>query len=144
MSALLRALAARHRLRIHRGDDSEPEILGRAGAIYEHGPERLAVMVQVTTPRRWNSRRRAMVKAGMVCLQDGDCEGCVAFNPLNAEHVTLAIRFARVKPRRVLSEAQALVLARARGSSPIMRQGPASAQGSSRGAGMAGRDRAHA
>lgn len=131
--SMLKRFAERHRLRIRMDDDALPVIPGRDGQVYQHGPGRLAVMLthngEMTsgTKQRWSYRRRACIEVAMVCIQDGDDEGTCVFDPENDEQAQVAIRVARIKRRRLPSEAQLAVLARARDASPLMRQGLASA-----------------
>jgi hypothetical protein len=42
----------------------------------------------------------------MVIRQDGDCEGTATFDPDNPAQVKLAIRYAKVRPKRQISDAQ--------------------------------------
>jgi hypothetical protein len=42
----------------------------------------------------------------MVVRQDGDCEGTATFDSANPAQVKLAIRYAKVRPKRQISDAQ--------------------------------------
>jgi hypothetical protein len=124
----LRDFAERHRLRVRRCDDGTADVPGRDGALYRYDRARLAVLYLDGTPRAWGHRRRACIAAGMELVQDGDAEGALLFDPSNDAQAGLAIKVARVKRRRVPSEAQLAVLARAREASPLVRTGLPSAQ----------------
>jgi hypothetical protein len=99
--------AERHRLRIKRDQDRTWIIPGRFGHLWEDG-DRMAVTVfgEHATPRGWGNRRRACLAAGMECVQDGDAEGTLTFDPSDAEQAQAAIRAVGAKRRRTMSPAQ--------------------------------------
>jgi hypothetical protein len=107
----LREFAARHRLRIQRVSDDMTDIIpGREGHshIFEYASGFLAVMVMPDgdTAHRWIAARSAFVVAGMTINQDGDCEGTAVFTPTNIDQVLLALRYAKIRSRRRISERQ--------------------------------------
>ena len=51
----------------------------------------------------WRKISAQCVVAGMTMRQCGDAEGALSFDPLNPEHIRLAMRLAGVRPRRQLS-----------------------------------------
>jgi hypothetical protein len=99
-------------------------VLGGQGInhIYQHDGQLLGVMIGFPTARMWNFSRRLLTQLGLKIQQDGDCEGSLTFDPANQTQAKAAIREAKVKPKRVMSEAQAKVLKDARNRSPLMRQ----------------------
>jgi hypothetical protein len=90
--------------------------------IYEYDDENLGVMVGTGSVRTWNFRRKVMTELGMLIVQNGETEGAAIFDPKNQAQAKLAIREARVKPKRVMSAAQAKVLDDARKRSPLIGQ----------------------
>ena len=102
----IQEFAERNRLKIVRDKCNDPIIPGRKGHLYPHsndGTEFAAMFMPPKTkglpwgrwsPKTWGNFRRAGLAAGMVVLQDGDSEGCLAFDPENREHVQLAIKIA--------------------------------------------------
>jgi hypothetical protein len=85
-------------------------VRGREGKshIFEYGDELLGVMVmpETGTAHRWRAARAAFVAAGMRIRQNGDCEGTATFSPDRADQVRLALRYARARPRRRVSQNQ--------------------------------------
>jgi hypothetical protein len=85
--------------------------------IYEHDDGVLAVMIGFEGRNRvaaWEARKVMWKNAGMEILQDGDWEGSAIFDPENARQRALAVKTAGVRPKRVMSPAQAEVLRQAR------------------------------
>lgn len=77
-----------------------------ASHIYENGDGRLGVLLMFESKRRWGSARRKLVAAGFEIRQDSDSEGTALFDPANAAQVRLALKLARVRVRRELTEEQ--------------------------------------
>jgi hypothetical protein len=110
----IKDFADHHRLKLRRGPDDIDVIPGREGLsnIFEYGADVLAVMVlpyirpEDATAHRWRTARAAFESAGMVIRQDGDCEGTATFDPANPTQVKLAIKYAKVRPKRQISDAQ--------------------------------------
>jgi hypothetical protein len=118
----LQRFATRHRLKTRVDSDETRIIPGRDGQLYEHAPGQLAVMflsARAKSPGMWNNRRRAGEAVGMTLYQNGDQEGVLTFDPLNAKQVALAIKIASIKRKRIMSPAQKEILARATSKSPI-------------------------
>ena len=107
--------ASTYRLKLIRDPDDKTDIImGNEGHshIFQYGEELLGVMIlpDTDTAHRWNSARAAFVAAGMTIRQDGECEGTASFDPENAEQAKLAIRYAKIKRKRTISETQKLRL----------------------------------
>jgi hypothetical protein len=105
-----RDFSDQHRLKLRRDPDDETEIIpGREGQsqIFQYSDCQLGVMVMPLsgTAHRWKMARAAFKTAGMVIRQDGDCEGTATFDPANQEQVKLAMKYAKVRPKRQLSPA---------------------------------------
>jgi hypothetical protein len=111
----LRRLADEYRLKLRRDPDDDTDIIpGREGHsnIFEYGPDLLAVMVlpytkpEKATAHRWKLALPAFNSAGMVIRQNGDCEGTATFDASNPAQVRLAMKYAKVRPKRQVSEAE--------------------------------------
>jgi hypothetical protein len=112
---LLNKFALKYRFNIkHDPGDGTDIIHGSEGNshIFQYGDDLLGVMIMpdTDTAHRWNSARSAFVAAGMTICQDGDCEGTATFDSENAEQGKLAIRYAKIKRKRAVSETQRLRL----------------------------------
>lgn len=86
--------------------------------IYEDDGK-LAVMfiTPASKPARpffWRKYPDLGLVAGMRLRQNGDAEGCLTFDPANAEQVKIAFRLAGVKRKRQMSQKQMATLARFR------------------------------
>jgi hypothetical protein len=111
----IKDFANQHRLKLQRYPSDETDIIpGREGSshIFEYGADLLAAMVlpytnpDQATAHRWRTALLAFRAAGMVIRQDGDCEGTATFDPANPAQVKLAIKYAKVRPKRQISDAQ--------------------------------------
>ena len=130
---LLTKFAKQHRLKTRKDVCVEIIIPGRTGQIYEYGEGLLAVMFMTALPRdqwsdpptedemwgkwqpkTWGNHKRAATAIGMTVVQNGDSEGALAFDPKNREQAKLAIRVARVRPKRQVSPEQLARLTAAR------------------------------
>ena len=110
----IKSFARQYRLRIRRDECGDPIIPGRRGQsqLYFAGSDGLCLMV-LDGPRVKRSRWHAL--GGKLWL--GDISAGVQdvkITNIPMENARLAIRLARVKPVRVVSEAQREVLRRAR------------------------------
>ena len=106
------------RLRVRRDECNEAIIPGRRGQIYQHNNDGSVFGVMYMpfatkddrwgawTPRRWGMFKRAALAIGMTLLQNGDSEGCLAFDPATDQHVELALKIAKVIRRRQLTPEQ--------------------------------------
>jgi hypothetical protein len=101
----LQAFAEDHRLTVRRDEANDRIIPGKHGHIWERG-ERFAVTLLDLTPRKWNHRKRLCLEEGMELDQDGDFEGTLLFDPTNADQAEAAIGVAKIRKRKVPSEAQ--------------------------------------
>ena len=120
--------ARRYRLKVHRDVDGTDIIPGRLqdSHIYQYDEDGTTFGVIFCArgsgqlPRSyWLRARRALQPLGGAIAQSGDNEGVILFDPSEPALAHAAIRLAKVRPRRVLSEAQKAVLQRARSASPI-------------------------
>lgn len=103
--------AIRNRLQVKRDPaDGTSVIPGRKGQshLFEHGEGLLGVLVMpdASTAHWWNAARAAFVRAGMEITHDCDQEGIATFNPKNPEQVRLAFKYADVRRRRKVSQAE--------------------------------------
>jgi hypothetical protein len=89
-------------------------IPGKHGHLYEFDDSCLGVMFMPPstpddpwgkwTPKQWGNFRRAGTEMGMTVIQDGDSEGCLAFDPSDKKQAEHALKVAGVKPTRRLPE----------------------------------------
>lgn len=103
--------ASRYRLHVKRSpEDGTLVILGRKGRshLFEYDEESLGVMVMpnTRTAHWWNAARAAFLSAEMQITQDADGEGVATFDPENTDQVRMALKYADVKRRRSVSEAE--------------------------------------
>jgi len=81
----------------HRPDDRNQ--------IFDHGDdEHVGVSLLLTTARQWGSAVKRLLAVGMTVMQDGDTEGTLLFDPTNSTQAKAALREARIKRRKVLSQ----------------------------------------
>jgi hypothetical protein len=116
----LEQFAAKHRLKTRLDECGEEIIPGRRGQIYAWGVNtdtgvfELGVMFMPPktaahpwgkwTPRTWGNFKRAGLALLMTVRQSGDSESCLSFDPANREQVKLAMKMAKVYPKRVMSD----------------------------------------
>jgi|SRR5215471_5479881 len=113
---LIRQFAEKYGLKVRLDEDLTHIIPGRrvqrtAGHIYEYDDQRLGIMIVMTDNKGdishyWSHQRRPLLAAGMDIVQDGDGEGAASFDPDNQLQAKLAIKTARVKAKRILSDKQ--------------------------------------
>ena len=106
----LAIFAEQHRLKVKRDDRGDMIILGKQGLLYEYSATELGVMFMPPRtesdpwgrwcPKTWGSFKRAGAAAGMTLRQNGDCEGCLSFDPTNNEQAKLALKIAKVRTKR--------------------------------------------
>jgi hypothetical protein len=84
--------ATQHKVRIKLDEDGEAIVLAKHGQIYGYSAHKFGVMFLFKTAMKWNNRRRECEAAGMTVIQDGDTEGCLLFDPENANQAKTAIR----------------------------------------------------
>ena len=106
----LGSFAEKHRLKVKRDDLGDTIIPGKQGHVYEYSATELGVMFMPPRtqaepwgrwcPKTWGNFKRAAVAAGMTVRQNGDSEGCLSFDPKNNEQAKLAIKIAKVRPKR--------------------------------------------
>lgn len=109
----IKRFAERNKLNFRKDDCGELIIPGKRGQIFDYGDHFAGVIVS-STPKKWGNARRSFVEAGFAIQQDGDFEGSATFDPLDAECVRLALRYAGIKHRRQPSEKQLESLRKAR------------------------------
>jgi hypothetical protein len=107
----LKEFAAKYRLPLRLVPDDETEIVpGREGHshIFEYDSDLLGVMIMpnTDTAHRWRDARSAFIAAGMRIHQNGDSEGTASFDPSDSDQVRLALRYAKIRPKRRISESQ--------------------------------------
>lgn len=99
----IESFAKYHHLKI-RTKDGEITIPGRQGEIYERDSDagQLAVMFMPEGhhARTWGNIRRTANSIGMTTVQNGDAEGCLEFDHANKAQAKLAIKIAKVRPKR--------------------------------------------
>lgn len=113
-----------NRLHTRIDEDGTKIIPGRFGHIYEYDDERLGVIV-IPKPfqaKYWGFAKRVLLPLNFELVQDGDGEGAATFDPDNSAQVDAAIKAAKIKRRRIMSEKQSESLKRARERSPLMRK----------------------
>src|SRR5208282_6305585 len=112
--------AEKHRLKTKRDDDGTTIIPGRRGHIYEYDVDEglLGVCLMLKSARAYGYAKRRL--HGVTTVQDGDFEGCFAFDPTQTmSGAKQALREAGIRSKRVPTVAQAESLKRARERSPI-------------------------
>lgn len=115
-----------YRLKWRRDVDGTEIIPGRLqdSHIFQYDEERFGVIFCARgsnqLPRSyWLRAQRALQPLGGVRGQCGDNEGVILFDPANHALAQAAIKWAKIRRRRVLSEKQKAVLALAYARSPI-------------------------
>jgi hypothetical protein len=84
-----------------------PERLEYASHLYEYGDgRRFGVLLTFQSKKGWTDAKRVLLAAGFTVVQDGDTEGTALFDPHDDRQARLALKFARVRPRRTLSKEQ--------------------------------------
>ena len=106
----LATFAEQNKLKVKSDDCGDAIIPGKYGHIYEHNGTELGVMFMPPRteaepwgrwrPKAWGNFKRAAAAAGMTLRQNGDSEGCLSFDPKNKEQARLAIKIAKVRPKR--------------------------------------------
>jgi hypothetical protein len=107
----IHSFASAYRLQVKRDpEDGTPVIPGRKGKShlfeYDDGVLGVLLMPEAGTAHWWNAALAAFLRAGMEIIQDFDQEGVATFDPENPEQVRLALKYADVRRRRSVSEAQ--------------------------------------
>jgi hypothetical protein len=123
----IKAFAEKHRVRTRRDSCGEDIITGSrkpkdmpkrveyACHIYDHGDGKLfGLLLLLRTKQQWTYAKKQLVAAGFIIKQNAETEGTALFNPEDAAQVRLAFKLARINPKRVMSEAQRLALAKTR------------------------------
>jgi hypothetical protein len=112
---LLGTFAEKYALRVQKDESGDLVIAGRQGQIYEYGTTELGLAIIPQgdpRPRLWNSVLKECLEVGMILRQRGDAEGALSFDPTNPKQARVAIRAAKSRPKRLLSEEQRLRLAK--------------------------------
>jgi len=92
-----------------------PKRVEYACHIYDHGDGKLfGLLLLLRTKQQWTYAKKQLVAAGFIIKQNAETEGTALFNPEDAAQVRLAFKLARINPKRVMSEAQRLALAKTR------------------------------
>jgi len=112
----IQQFASKHRLKTRVDTDGTTIIPGRYPGchIYEHDEEvgEFGVVFISSSVRTlfWNKRKSEAEATGMRVVQSGDAEGAIVFDPEKPEQVRVALRTARVLPKRRMSEEQRQLL----------------------------------
>src|SRR5215471_2020375 len=95
----IKEFAAKHKTRIKQDEVGDFIVVAKHGQIYDHESGQFGVMFLMDGAGAWNNRRKACEAAGMKCIQDGDTEGTLLFDPENRDQAKLAVRLvgARIK-----------------------------------------------
>lgn len=113
---LVDALAKKYRLKTSRDDCGELTIPGRHGHIYEFSVARgllgVIFIPAHSRPQAWTNRKRWAASGGLATVQNGECEGCLTFDPENSHQVRVAMRIAGIHAKRRQSESQRLAAMR--------------------------------
>jgi hypothetical protein len=127
VSVDIKEFAEKHRVRTRRDSCGEEIVTGSRKPkdmpprvayhchVYDHGDgTRFGLLLLLNTKQQWTHAKKQLVAAGFTIKQNADTEGTALFNPEDPAQVRLAFKLARINPRRVMSEAQRLSLAKAR------------------------------
>lgn len=123
----IRDFATQNNLRLRRDSAGDLIVPGRrtandmpkqreyANHVYDgFADDRLGVCLWFRSKRRWNATRRTLELAGCLLKQNSDTEGCLTFDPTNADQVQAVIKAAGLKARRTASPERLALLASAR------------------------------
>ena len=118
---MIHKFAEKNRMKVTHDECGDAIIAGRQGQLYPFTESEMGVMFLPPKntedswgrwcPKLWGNFKRAAALIGMVLTQDGDSEGCLAFDPQNAEQVKLAVKIAKVRIRKKLSPERKAALA---------------------------------
>ena len=118
----LQQFALRYKLKIRLDECREEIVIGRKGHIYFHDSEYLGMMFMPDNSKSWGYARKKCELLGMIIWQDGDCEGCVLFNPEDSKQSRLVISLVKAKKKGVASPAKLESLQKAREVLRLARQ----------------------
>ncbi len=112
--------AEKYHLRVRRDSCGDQIALGKTGHLFQFD-ENLMGLALISPndddPKLDNTlraRKRKVVAAGFLLLQEGDFESVLAFDPADHTQAKLAVKLVGAKPRRKPSVAQLEVLRKAR------------------------------
>ena len=118
---MIHKFAENNRMKVTHDECGDAIIAGRQGQLYPYTESEMGVMFLPPKtkedscgrwcPKLWGNFKRAAALIGMVLTQDGDSEGCLSFDPQNAEQVKLAVKIAKVRIRKKLSPERKAALA---------------------------------
>ncbi len=127
----IKEFSEKHRVRTRRDSCGEEIITGTrvpkdmpkrveyACHVYDHGDgQRFGLLLLLKTKQAWTLAKKQLVDAGFTIKQNAETEGTALFNPEDAAQVRLAFKLARIRAKRVMSEAQRLALTKARAKLP--------------------------
>ena len=118
----LQQFAHRYKLKIRLDECRDEVIAGRKGHIYYHDDEYLGMVFIPDNTKSWGYAKKKCELLGMIVWQDGDCEGCVLFNPNDIKQSRLAISLVKAKKKGVASPAKLESLQKAREVLRLARQ----------------------
>lgn len=118
---MIHKFAEKNRMKVTHDECGDAIIAGRQGQLYPCTESEMGVMFLPPKtkedscgrwcPKLWGNFKRAAALIGMVLTQDGDSEGCLAFDPQNSGQVKLAVKIAKVRIRKKLSPERKAALA---------------------------------
>ena len=126
-SMTIRDFATQNYLRLRRDSSGDLIVPGRRTAkdmprrpeytnhVYDGLADgRPGICLLFTTKKKWTTTRRMLELVGCLLKQNSDTEGCLTFDPTNAEQVQAVIEAAGLKARRTASPERLAHLASAR------------------------------
>lgn len=102
----IKEFATKHKVHIKLDEVGDAVVIARNGEIYDYGKGRFGVMFMLDSVGKWNNRRKECEKAGMRCIQDGETEGTLLFDPEDRDQAKTAIRLVGARARRELRPEQ--------------------------------------
>jgi hypothetical protein len=112
----IETFAAKNRLKTTLSDCGELVVEGRHGQIYEYSDTELGVLFMMRKtqedpwgrwcPKIWGNIQRAGLAVGMTVRQNAASEGALSFDPMDKVQVKLAIKIAKVRAKKQISEEQ--------------------------------------
>jgi hypothetical protein len=115
----IETFAQQHRLKVTRDECNDQVIQGKRGHLYFDGPE-LCLMVLDGKPAILSKWKALGCKLGLGDKTQGVQDVKITGIPL--ENARAAIRMCRIKPKRIMSDAQKAALDKARSLSPLRAQ----------------------
>src|SRR5262245_50742281 len=102
----IKDFATKYKTRIKQDELGDFIIPAKYGQIYDFGGGKFGVMFLTDSVGRWNNRRKACEAAGMKCVQDGDTEGTLLFDPQDISQAKTAISQVEARQKRQMTPEQ--------------------------------------